>query len=128
MKKRIAVIMCALVLTFGMTTNVMAESSPTGKPDYTPGVPDDDNPSDGGTQPGGNNPSGGGTQPGGNNPSGGGTSTGGWISTGGTQSGSKAPQTGESDLYIYGVAAALFLSGTVVISRRRLEALSVKEK
>lgn len=34
-----------------------------------------------------------------------------------------APKTGESDMLIYGLAGALLLSGTAVVSRKRLEAL-----
>lgn len=77
MKKRLAMIMCALTLTFGMTSNVMAEVSPTGTPDNTPSDKEEE-----------------------------------------------APKTGESNLLIYGAAAALLLSGTAVISRKRLEALN----
>lgn len=32
-----------------------------------------------------------------------------------------APKTGEGNLFIYGIAAALLCSGAVVISRKRLE-------
>lgn len=40
-----------------------------------------------------------------------------------TNTTSKAPETGEANLLIYGVAAAALLSGAAVISRKRLEAL-----
>lgn len=35
----------------------------------------------------------------------------------------KAPKTGESDLLIYGIAAAMLCTGTAVVSKKRLEAL-----
>ena len=34
-----------------------------------------------------------------------------------------APKTGESDLLIYGIAAAMLCTGTAVVSKKRLEAL-----
>lgn len=75
MKKRIAAVACALMMTFSMAVNVMAAPSPTGNRDTT-------------------------------------------TSKGGS---SDAPKTGEGDLLIYGLAAALLFSGAAVVSQKRLK-------
>lgn len=41
--------------------------------------------------------------------------------TASTNKSSTAPKTGESDMLIYGLAGALLMGGTAVISRKRLE-------
>lgn len=76
MKKRIAAVACALMMTFSMAVNVMAAPSPTGNRD-----------------------------------------------TSASSGSSDAPKTGEGDLMIYGLAAALLCSGAAVVSQKRLKAL-----
>ena len=75
MKKKLAMIMCTLILTFGTALNASAAVSPTGEPDTTPVEEETDT----------------------------------------------APKTGEGNLFLYGAAAVLILSGTAVIAKKRLD-------
>lgn len=74
MKKRLMVMMCSLMMVFGMSQCVMADVSPEGEK----------------------------------------------ITTETEDKTSTAPKTGEGDMVIYTIAAAAVLSGTVVVSRKRL--------
>lgn len=75
MKKRVMVMMCTLMMVFGMTQPVMAKVSPEGSK----------------------------------------------ITTDVADKPVTAPKTGEGNAVYYALAAAAVLSGTAVISRKRLE-------
>lgn len=74
MKKRLMVVMCSLMMVFGMNQNVMAKSSPTGTK----------------------------------------------VTTEAADKTAKAPKTGEGNAAVYALAAALMLTGSAVVSRKRL--------
>lgn len=133
MKKKLVLLICAGLLAVSSTFNVLADDSPVSEPIPSQGEVSESDPlggPDGETETSGTEEpteskvtgsSGGQTT---DEPAfGGGTTTTESETISDTSSGTAdtAPKTGESHALIYGFALAVFLGGTAVISRKRLE-------